>query len=84
MNKNDLIASVASSAGLSKSDATRAIESFLDAITNSLKRDEKVSVRPSARHGRKRADRGPRQHQRQNPAIPAPATTPTDGAKNRP
>ena len=31
MNKNDLIASVASSAGLSKSDATRAIESFLDA-----------------------------------------------------
>ena len=34
VNKNDLIASVASSAGLSKSDATRAIESFLDAITN--------------------------------------------------
>ena len=44
MNKNDLIASVASSAGLSKSDATRAIESFLDAITNALKRDEKVST----------------------------------------
>ena len=44
MNKNDLIASVASSAGLSKSDATRAIESFLDAVTNSLKRDEKVSI----------------------------------------
>ena len=38
MNKNDLIASVASSAGLSKSDATRAIESLLDAVTNSLKR----------------------------------------------
>ena len=44
MNKNDLIASVASSAGLSKSDATRAIESFLDSITNALKRDEKVSI----------------------------------------
>ena len=44
MNKNDLIASVASSAGLSKSDSTRAIESLLDAITNSLKRDEKVSI----------------------------------------
>lgn len=44
MNKNDLIASVASSAGLSKSDATRAIESMLDAVTNSLKRDEKVSI----------------------------------------
>ena len=44
MNKNDLIASVASSAGLSKSDATRAIESMLDAVTNALKRDEKVSI----------------------------------------
>ena len=44
MNKNDLIASVASSAGLSKSDATRSIESFLDAVTNALKRDEKVSI----------------------------------------
>ena len=44
MNKNDLIASVASSAGLSKSDSTRAMESLLDAITNSLKRDEKVSI----------------------------------------
>ena len=41
MNKNDLIASVASSAGLSKSDATRSIESLLDAVTNALKRDEK-------------------------------------------
>ena len=44
MNKNDLIASVASSAGLSKSDATRAIESLLDAVTNSLNIDEKVSI----------------------------------------
>ena len=44
MNKNDLIANVASSAGLSKSDATRSIESLLDTITNSLKRGEKVSI----------------------------------------
>tara|TARA_Y100001970_G_scaffold290695_1_gene425344 strand:- start:106 stop:411 length:306 start_codon:yes stop_codon:yes gene_type:complete len=44
MNKNDLIASVASSAGLSKSDSTRAIESLLDTITNALKRQEKVSI----------------------------------------
>ena len=44
MNKNDLIASVSSSAGLSKSDATRAIESLLDTITNALKRGEKVSI----------------------------------------
>ena len=41
MNKNDLIASVASSAGLSKSDSTRAIESLLDSITNSLKERRK-------------------------------------------
>tara|TARA_B100001964_G_scaffold21145_1_gene21426 strand:- start:319 stop:606 length:288 start_codon:yes stop_codon:yes gene_type:complete len=44
VNKNDLIASVASSAGLSKSDATRSLESLLDTITNSLKRGEKVSI----------------------------------------
>ena len=44
MNKNDLIASVASSACLSKSDATRSIESLLDTITNALKRGEKVSI----------------------------------------
>ena len=49
MNKNDLIASVASSAGLSKSDATRAIESFLDSITNALKRDEKEEKRQKKR-----------------------------------
>ncbi len=44
MNKNDLIAAVASSAGLSKSDATRSLESLLDTITNALKRGEKVSI----------------------------------------
>ena len=44
MNKNDLIASVASSAGLSKSDATRSLESLLDTVTNALKRGEKVSI----------------------------------------
>ena len=44
VNKNDLIASVASSAGLSKSDATRSLESLLDTITNALKRGEKVSI----------------------------------------
>ena len=44
MNKNDLIAAVSSSAGLSKSDSTRALESLLDTITNSLKRGEKVSI----------------------------------------
>ena len=44
MNKNDLIAAVSSSAGLSKSDATRSLESLIDTITNALKRGEKVSI----------------------------------------
>ena len=44
MNKNDLVASISSSAGLSKSDATRSLESLLDTITNALKRGEKVSI----------------------------------------
>ena len=44
MNKNDLVAAISSSAGLSKSDATRSLESLLDTITNALKRGEKVSI----------------------------------------
>ena len=37
MNKNDLIASVAESAGMSKADATRAVDATFDAITSELK-----------------------------------------------
>lgn len=37
MNKNDLIASVAESAGMSKADATRAVDATFDAITGELK-----------------------------------------------
>jgi len=44
VNKNDLVAAISSSAGLSKSDATRSLESLLDTITNALKRGEKVSI----------------------------------------
>ena len=36
MNKNDLIASVADSAGLSKSDASNAVDAVLQAITDGL------------------------------------------------
>ena len=36
MNKNELIASVAGSAGISKADASCAIDSVLDAISNTL------------------------------------------------
>ena len=37
MNKNDLIGSVASASGLSKTEATKAVDSVLDAITGVLR-----------------------------------------------
>ena len=36
MNKNDLIAAVASSAGLSKADSAKAVDGVFDSITSSL------------------------------------------------
>ena len=44
MNKNELIAQVASSAGMSKTDATRAVESVLDSITGALARGGEVRL----------------------------------------
>lgn len=43
MNKNDLVAAVAESTGLSRSDADKAVDAVLDSITASLK--EGVEVR---------------------------------------
>ena len=36
MNKNDLVAAVASSTGLSKSDAAKAVDGVVDAVTAAL------------------------------------------------
>lgn len=36
MNKNDLVAAVADSTGLSKSDAAKAVDAVFDSITSSL------------------------------------------------
>lgn len=44
MNKNDLVASVAQSAGLSKADAARAVEATFAAITNSLMNRSEVRL----------------------------------------
>ena len=44
MNKNDLVAAVASESGLSKSDATRAVESVFESITNALKTGSEVRL----------------------------------------
>lgn len=44
MNKNDLVAAVADSAGLSKADATKAVDSVFDQITAELKRGSEVRL----------------------------------------
>ena len=44
MNKNDLIANVSSSSGLSKTDAAKAVDSVFDAIGDSLKGGQEVRL----------------------------------------
>jgi DNA-binding protein HU-beta len=44
MTKADLIEKIAAGAGLSKADASRALDSTLDAITASLKKGQKVTL----------------------------------------
>ncbi len=44
MNKNDLIAAVAESASLSKSDATKAVDGVFDSISASLKKGQEVRL----------------------------------------
>ena len=44
MNKNDLVTAVASSTGLSKSDATKAVDGVFDAITGELKSGGEVRL----------------------------------------
>jgi DNA-binding protein HU-beta len=44
MNKNDLISAVADSSGLSRSDATKAVEGVFDAVTGALKNGDEVRL----------------------------------------
>lgn len=44
MNKNELIAEVASSTGLTKSQAGEAVEATLESITKSLKKGDEVRL----------------------------------------
>lgn len=44
MNKSDLINSIAESAGLQKAEAGRALEATIEAITESLKANDSVSL----------------------------------------
>lgn len=44
MNKNDLIGAVADSSGLTRSDATKAVEGVFDAIAGALKGGDEVRL----------------------------------------
>jgi len=44
LNKNDLVATVASRSGLSKTDAAKAVDGVFDAIGNSLQRGQEVRL----------------------------------------
>jgi DNA-binding protein HU-beta len=44
VNKNDLVAEVAAKAGLSKSDAEKAVDTVLDTITGCLKNKDEVRL----------------------------------------
>ncbi len=44
MNKNDLVASVADASGLSRADATKAVDAVFDSITGSLKSGTEVRL----------------------------------------
>ncbi|MBB44311.1 MAG: DNA-binding protein HU [Rhodospirillaceae bacterium] len=44
MNKNDLVADVASGSGLSKADSAKAVDAVFDAITSSLKNGTEVRL----------------------------------------
>ena len=44
MNKNDLVAAVAASAGLSKADAAKAVDGVFDSITSTLQGGSEVRL----------------------------------------
>ena len=44
MNKNDLVAAVSGSAGLSKGDAAKALDSVFESITTALKKGDDVRL----------------------------------------
>ena len=44
MNKAELIDAIASNAGLSKADAKKALDGFVDATTSALKKGDRISL----------------------------------------
>lgn len=44
MNKTELISAMAANAGMTKADAARALNAFLEEVTNAVKKGEKVTL----------------------------------------
>jgi DNA-binding protein HU-beta len=44
MNKGELIEAVAAAADLTKADATKAVEAFLDTVTRTLRQGDQVAI----------------------------------------
>lgn len=44
MNKSDLIRDIANNAGITLKDATIALDSFISAVTDNLKKGEKIQI----------------------------------------
>jgi DNA-binding protein HU-beta len=44
MNKGELIEAVAAAADLTKSDATKAVEAFVETVTKALKKGDQVAI----------------------------------------
>lgn len=77
MNKNDLVAAVATNTGLSKSDSANAVDSMLDSISGALKGGTEVRLVGfgtfSVAHRRASEGRNPRTGERiQIPASKQP------------
>ncbi len=87
MNKTDLIAITAESAGLTKKDTERVLNAAIDAITAALVRGEKVQLSGfgtfEAKERKARIGRNP--HTRESIEIPAtrvPTFNPSKGLKD--
>lgn len=44
MNKSDLVSAMAEAAGITKTEADKALEAFTDSVTSALKKGDKVSL----------------------------------------
>uniref|UniRef100_A0A7C5Z1Z3 HU family DNA-binding protein n=1 Tax=Caldicellulosiruptor owensensis TaxID=55205 RepID=A0A7C5Z1Z3_9FIRM len=74
MNKTDLISAIAEKSGLTKKDAEKALNAFVDAVTEALSKGEKVQlVGFGSFEVRERAERVGRNPQTQE-EIKIPAT----------